>query len=453
MRRKFTASSLILAAFLVSSPLATGQGLPVDLGGTVDRALDGQIVDKVESRVEDRVSRTVEAIELPSLPGELSSPVLQGLDPLNALEGLKGLPGIVEAVLPGREPVIDTVGGWAVIRDEWVLLASDEEAARIEAAGLRVLEDTPMVSLPGRLLVVEVNPESAGGRRAEALLRELGAELADRNHVYFPAAPAKPKGKSADTSQTGQGRSRFVPVGLIDTDVDELHSALKDLPLTEQDFVTHGSLRPQAHGTAVASILARELSGARANAPAVRAASVFFLSEDGSTGATTASLVRAIDWMIAEDVAVINFSLAGPPNRTLEKAVQAGQAKGTVFVAAVGNDGPAARPLYPAAYPGVIGVTAVDREGRIYRWANRGESVTVAATGVQVEIARPGGGSLRDSGTSFAAPVVSAWIARELAANRSSDPFRLIEAAVKPVSKAGRDGIYGYGILVPSTPY
>lgn len=449
VRRKLAASTLILSAFLAAAQGAGGQGLPVDVGGTVDRALDGEIIEKVERRVEDRVSRTVEAIELPALPGQLTDGVLEGLDPLKTLEGLKVLPGIVEAAA-GREVVIGTADGWAVIRDEWVLLASDEEAARIEAAGLRVLEDTALASMPGRLLVVEVNPDAPGGKRAERLLEELGAELADRNHVYFPAAPASPKEAGAQTSKATPRRGSYAPVGLIDTDVDETHSSLKDLPLTEQDFVTHGSLRPQTHGTAVASILARELPSPRKSAPAVRAASVFFLSEDGTTGATTASLVRAVDWMITEEVAVINFSLTGPPNKALETIVKAGQAEGIVFVAAVGNEGPAARPLYPAAYPGVIGVTAVDKDGKIYRWANRGEYVAVAAPGVQVEIARPGGGSLLDSGTSFAAPVVTAWMAGELASGRGGDPFRLIEAAARPATKAGRDGTYGFGILAPS---
>ena len=448
MHRKFSASTLIICAFLAAAEGAGGQGLPVDIGGTVERALDGEIIGNVERRVEDQVSRTVEAIELPDLPGQLTNGVVESLDPLKTLDGLKGLPGIVEAV-SGREIVIDTADGWPVIRDEWVLLANDEEAARIEAAGLRILEDTAMASLPARLLVVEVNPDAPGGKRAEKLLEELGAELADRNHVYLAAspAPAKEAGPKAPKSAPRQGS--YLPVGLIDTDVDETHSSLKDLPLTEQDFVTHGTLRPQTHGTAVASILARELPSSRKGAPAVRAASVFFLSEDGTTGATTASLVRAVDWMIAEKVAVINFSLTGPANKTLEEIVRAGQAEGIVFVAAVGNDGPAARPLYPAAYPGVIGVTAVDKDGKIYRWANRGDYVAVAAAGVQVEIARPGGGSVLDSGTSFAAPVVSAWMAAELAADRGGDPFRLIEAAARPATKAGRDGTFGYGILAP----
>jgi subtilisin family serine protease len=425
------------------------QGLPVDVGGTVDRLLDEQIVDKVEREVEDKVNRTVEAIELPALPRDLASGVLDTGDPLKTLDGLKALPGIVTA-LAGREVEIVTVGDWPVMRDEWVLLASDEEAARVKAAGLVVLEDTPMESIPGHLMVVSVDPEGPGGRRAEALLRELGAELADRNHVYFPAAPAAPGSAATGAAKGSAGRDAYAAVGMIDTDVDETHPALKDLPLTEQDFVTHGTLRPQSHGTAVASILVRELRGLRKDRPVVRAASVFFLSDDGTTGATTASLVRAVDWMISEDVAVINFSLTGPPNKTLETIVKAGQAAGIVFVAAVGNDGPAARPLYPAAYPGVVGVTAVDKDGKIYRWANRGDHIAVAATGVQVEIARPGGGSLFDSGTSFAAPVVSAWMAAELAADRRRDPFVLIEAAARPASKSGRDGTFGYGILAPS---
>ena len=80
MNLKYSASALIICAFLAATQQAGGQGLPVDLGGTVDRALDGQIIDRIEQGVEDRVSRTVEAIDLPALPGEIASGALEGLD-------------------------------------------------------------------------------------------------------------------------------------------------------------------------------------------------------------------------------------------------------------------------------------------------------------------------------------------------------------------------------------
>lgn len=456
------ASALILASALALPVLA--QGIPADIGRRVDKALENRVVDGIERRVEDGVARQVESIRmpelppLPELPAKLADPLGNLPDPAKGIAGgvLGALPdgaGLVQGVLSapaGRTIDLDTIGGWPVVRDEWVLIAAPGDVARLEAEGVRIIEDTPLASSAERLLVITLSSDDPGARRIEALLRDLGAEIADRNHIYVSAAPAGPDAAAPKaTLPAAVAATGYARLGLIDTDVDETHPALRGLPLTEQDFVTMGSLRPQGHGTAVASILARELPATGA-APGVRAASVFFLAEDGTTGATSASLVRAIDWMIAEEVAVINFSLAGPPNKALEVMIERSLAAGIVIVAAVGNEGPAARPLYPAAYPGVIGVTAVDGEGRIYRWANRGNYVAVAARGVDVEVARPGGEIIQDSGTSFAAPVVSAWMARQIAEAPPTDALRLIQASAKPPAKGGQDGIYGYGILVPA---
>lgn len=451
MTRKPAALACMGLTLLLAAPLAAlGQGLPVDVGDTLGRVVDDRVVRQVERTVDGAVDRTLEKLDLPDLPVDLADPLgrtsalVEGA--LGTVDSVAKLPGIVRTA-PGRAVELDEAGGWPVIRDEWVLIADDAEAARLKAEGVRIVEDTRLETLDARLLIVSLAADDPRHGRIEALLRELGAETADRNHVYRPAggAAAAVSGGAKGATAAGSGSAR---IGLIDTDVDETHPALKSLALAEADFVTIGELRPQGHGTAVASILAHELPGAQP----VQAASVFFLSEDGTTGATSASLVRAMDWMIAQKVAVINFSLTGPPNKALEKMVKAGQEAGIVIVAAVGNDGPAARPLYPAAYPGVVGVTAVDADGKIYRWANRGEQVAVAARGVDVEIARPGGATLKDSGTSFAAPIVSAWFARALANEAGGEPMRLIQAAAQPAGKGERDQTYGFGILdsVPS---
>lgn len=460
-----------LAAVIVMTGIgampAFPQGLPADIGRRVDRALDNRIIDGVERRVEDNVGRKVDALRapelppLPDLPSRLADPLANlPAAAIGAVDTALGAfpdpgalaPGIARAIT-GRDIDIDTSGAWPVVRNEWVLIAGPGDAARLEAAGVRILENSPLASSDERLLVVSLSSDDPGAQRIEALLRELGAEIADRNHVYAAAAPAGTASPPRRAPQPGSTVSAggFARLGLIDTDIDESHPALSRLPLQEEDFVTMGALRPQGHGTAVASILARELQAAP-DSPAVRAASVFFLAEDGTTGATSASLVRAIDWMIAEEVSVINFSLAGPPNRALEVMIERSLAAGIVIVSAVGNEGPAARPLYPAAYSGVIGVTAVDSDGRVYRWANRGDQVAVAALGVNVEVARPGGTLIRDSGTSFAAPLVSAWIARQIATGGPDEPLNLIRASARPASANGRDRIHGYGILVPATP-
>ena len=105
---------------------------------------------------------------------------------------------------------------------------------------------------------------------------------------------------------------------------------------------------------------------------------------------------------------VINISLTGPDNQLLAAAVSRLRERGVLMVAAVGNQGPSAPPLYPAAYTDVIGVTAADSSGKLYRWANRGEQVMFASNGVTVPVAHPDAGMVADSGTSLASPVVAA---------------------------------------------
>src|SRR5207248_11432234 len=103
---------------------------------------------------------------------------------------------------------------------------------------------------------------------------------------------------------------------------------------------------------------------------------------------------------------VINISLVGPPNAVLAAAVKAAIGRGLLLVAPVGNDGPAAPPLYPAAYPGVVAVTGVDGRRRVLPEAGRAGHVDFAAPG-EVSAAAPGGGYANARGTSFAAPIVA----------------------------------------------
>jgi minor extracellular protease Epr len=121
-----------------------------------------------------------------------------------------------------------------------------------------------------------------------------------------------------------------------------------------------------------------------------------------------------------------------------------------VLVAAAGNGGPAAAPAYPAAYPGVIAVTAVDEQGRVYRRANRGGYIAFAAGGVHVENRYSKASSATVSGTSFAAPRVAAEIASRLAAQPRPEVQQVLDrlhSEAVDLGEAGRDPVYGWGWL------
>lgn len=245
---------------------------------------------------------------------------------------------------------------------------------------------------------------------------------------------------------------RKVRVGVIDTSFDLAHPALAGHRFSSGVFLAEGSTADHDwHGTAVLSILAGD---SRSSTPGLIPDAEFYLAsafrtdENGDTATDTVNLLNALAWLDALDVRLVNMSFSGPPDELLETALAQMHAKGVVFVAAAGNDGPAAPPSYPAAYPSVIAVTAVSKSLQGYRYANRGSYVDLAAPGVDIWTALPNGMQGYKSGTSFAAPFVTSIIAamqktEPLPSDKSEILKRL---AFKDLGKPGRDPIYGEGL-------
>ena len=149
--------------------------------------------------------------------------------------------------------------------------------------------------------------------------------------------------------------------------------------------------QPTGHGTAVGSLLVGDQGPFRG---AARGAQLFVGDVYGGNPAagSVTSILRALSWAASKNPAVINISLVGPNNARSPRAIAALRARGIQIVAAVGNDGPAAPPQYPASYPGVVSVTGVDAQGRALPEAGRAAHLDFAAPGADMIAALPGQG-------------------------------------------------------------
>ncbi len=229
----------------------------------------------------------------------------------------------------------------------------------------------------------------------------------DYSSIYNPAGSALPSANSeAKPISVPAGE---MTLGMIDGGVDRRHPSLTRSHITVRTFAGGDKSIPTRHGTAIASLLVgfgRKYSGYLPGAN-LYAADVYGGVADGGSAV---DIARALNWLAKHHIAVTNISLAGPPNMLLAAAVRAFIRTGHALVAAAGNDGPAAPPNYPAAYPGVICVTSVDVAKRVELDANR-RHCKFAALGVDVRAAKLPRGYGKFTGTSYATPVVTAHVA------------------------------------------
>ena len=247
--------------------------------------------------------------------------------------------------------------------------------------------------------------------------------------------------------------AKGLKVGVIDTDIEEAHPAFAGRQIHRFDFAPDKTFpAPNWHGTAVLSLLAGSpLTNTPGLIPDAEffAANIFYSDENGEMTADTISLLKALDWMQHFKVKLINMSFSGPRDGLVAEAIGRMSEAGYVFVAAAGNEGPTAEPSYPAAYPQVVAVTAVTKDLHNYRYANRGDHIDVSAPGVDIWTAAPGGRAGYHSGTSFAAPHVTAVLAVEPPDALKQEKADLLDnLAVLILGQEGRDAIYGRGLLL-----
>lgn len=244
-------------------------------------------------------------------------------------------------------------------------------------------------------------------------------------------------------------RGAAVKVAVIDSGADLGHAELQGVAAGSYDALG-GAEEPHAHGTAMAAaIMAQaQLQGI---APAARLLSARAFSGAAAPGAangTTYHILASLDWAAGQGARVFNLSFAGPQDRLLSRALAGAKAKGIVAVAAAGNGGAKAAPLYPGADPSVIAVTATDADDKPFAGANRGDYVALAAPGVDVLAAEPQGRYAFSSGTSIAAAHVSGLVALLLEKRPDLDPDavrKLLADSAIDLGAKGKDPVFGAG--------
>lgn len=331
---------------------------------------------------------------------------------------------------------------------------SETALATLATRGYSVIERHSLGSGPVLVKLRIPRRMSLDTARRDVRAEEPGA-LVDFNHYYRPESDRCTGGRCLMRQISGwrmetraESCTPKMPIGLIDTRINLDHPALAGsritvLPLFKQEADRSGA----HHGTAVAALFVGkgEVPGLLEGWELVAVDA--FRKGDIATGM---DLARAIDMLEARRVPIINMSLSGPDNLILAQTVADAVKRGTIVVAAAGNDGPRAKPAYPAAYPDVIAVTAVDSRKRAYRRAARGEHIDIAAPGVNVWTVASVKGQRPRSGTSFAAPFVTAAAAMILADNSGftrREVEIVLENEADDLGIPGRDDVFGWGLL------
>jgi len=275
------------------------------------------------------------------------------------------------------------------------------------------------------------------------LLFQLNGSADSAAQQNTAAGPQYALAKLSVSAAHERATGKQIRIAVIDTGVDQRHPGLEGAVVASYDATANGRAVPHLHGTAIAGII-----GARATlrgvAPSAQILAVRAFSASSRTShgeADSMSLARAMNWSEIQGVQIINMSFAGPKDLLLEKLIEAAHSRGIIMVAASGNAGAKAAPLYPAAHKAVIAVTATDWADKLYKQANQGRHITIAAPGVDILVLAPSGKFGMMSGTSMASAHIAGLAALLLEHNPSLSPNEVKALITQSAIDLGPDGV------------
>lgn len=400
-----SASIALFLAVLVGAPSQAQLGLPSLLptpGAVIDRTT-GAIGATLDGAT-GQIGRQLEQVRLGRIGRLLSS---------------------------NRGTIERDINGAPARRGELLMLdPAPDVLTRLNQAGFELVEQRLLAGL--ELTVTRFNiPKGMSLANAQQLATRLAPDsevTADQLHFA--------SGSSAKTALPRMGLPAVAaisePVGFIDG------APGGTAPVAAIQSFAIGTARANNHASAVASLLFR------AGVQRIYAADVY--GGDPAGGGAFA-IARALDWLVRQKVRVVSVSLVGPANPVLARAIAAARARGTTIVAAVGNDGPAAPPVFPASYVGVLAVTGVDGRNRALIEAGRALHLDYAAPGADMLAADAVGRLVRVRGTSFATPLVAARAAAALQSRGAPTIVSILDREARDLGKRGPDTTFGRGLL------
>lgn len=433
-----------------------GEQIVPRITGAVDRVitpLDSVVQEVVPIR---DIERDIRREVLPSLES-VATPISQVLTTsLSTALSVANQP-IAERSLPGGLVLkeVQTADGFLALEREWVVTVKENELAELTRLPVKVLQKRYVSLLDKWVVRLSVSEKLDTKNALQAMFPQRVTSQINRNVIYLtqggadnaPASRGDVSQQVLPQVQPPMSCRDEVSIGMLDTAIATTHPYFAGLThITEHSFLDSRLPASSAHGTAVAGVLRQSIPSSRRLS--LFSAAVFYSRNEVSQGASLFDLLSGLDWLSAQPIHVINMSLTGPDNPLLAQAMAQLHQQGLLLVAAVGNAGPAAPTLYPAGYKNVLGVTAVDKNQQIYRWANQGEQVFAAALGVAVNTARGTDEEGPETGTSMASPAVAAKLACSLSQSSDNTSLEQFKAAfIRDVGPKGWDPIFGFGLV------
>lgn len=256
-----------------------------------------------------------------------------------------------------------------------------------------------------------------------------------------------------------------INISVLDTGIDYNHEDLKDNYKGGYNFVFDNadpwddnclSIYKTCHGTHVSGIIVAESNGLGIIGVAPRSNIYALKVLDGGGFGAADMIISGIEWAMGNGSNIISMSLQSPEdNIALFEAINAAYNQGILIVAAAGNTN-GGNVVFPAAYDNVIAVTAIDQNAQRASFSPIDKKIELAAPGVNINSTVRGGYAYL-SGTSMSAPYVAGVAALVYSTNypdvngdgirNNTDVRKILQDSALDVGIAGRDDIYGYGIV------